>query len=136
MSRRTVRVNFPSDSPEGMIKLIDAILTREGDPTQTPGLDPALRGQLEEIRDAAKPRHVQANKLDGQIQALRQERNTFLGLAKGQTMETEGTGRCLVAQARDHLLLKNRGLEENLSVWGFNVVIGRAKSPVRKPKAG
>ena len=39
------------------------------------------------------------------------------------------TGLNLITYARDLLLVQNEGEEESLQAYGFNVVVGSAKSP-------
>jgi hypothetical protein len=62
------------------------------------------------------------------------EAKTLYGTAEGQTINTLGTLYNMVGTIRDILLITYKDNEEELSKWGFNVVIGQAKSPKRKPK--
>jgi len=61
-----------------------------------------------------------------------QESESFLGYAEGQTAETPGTVYNLLTSVRNILLETYRGNEEALQEWGFGVVVGTAKTPVRK----
>ena len=134
MARKTVRIDIPKGSPDGVLSLMEGIIAKEGDPTGTPKVDAQTRSQIEQVVNQAKPLHLRAAALFAEAQGLIMQRDRLLGLAPGQTMESEGTGLFLVASARDQLLTKNKGVEENLSAYGFNVVVGTAKGPARTPK--
>ena len=134
MSRRTVRVEIPVNSPEALMVLLAAILAREEDPTGTPEADPAQISKLAALQSAVQIPHTKAKALDAQAQTLRQQRDTKLGVAAGQNMETPDTALNLITRVRDALLVKYHGNEEALSNWGFNVIVGEAKAPTRKAK--
>lgn len=136
MARKTVRVELPSNSPDDFIKLGRDILAKHvADGTSSP-LDTAKMDALKAQLDLAEPKNAQAKQLDAQAQTLRQSRDSALGMADGQNAQTPGTGLNLVTYARDQLLLNKAGNEEALSQWGFNVVVGSAKGPTKKAKAG
>ena len=134
MARKTVRVEIPSGSPDDMITLMDAILAKELAPDSAHELDPAKVSKLSALQSGVKVPHGQAKALDAQAQTLRQQRDTQLGTAAGQSVDTKDTVLYLVTRMRDALLMKYEGNEEALSNWGFNVVVGTAKAPTRKPK--
>ena len=72
--------------------------------------------------------------MDAQSQTLRQQRDTQLGIATGQTATTPDTALNLIVYARDILLTNNVGNEEVLTQYGFNVVIGQAAMPTKPVK--
>ncbi len=132
MARKAVRVELPSNSPDDFIKLGRNILLKHVADGEASLLDPEKMNALKALLDLAEPKNVQAKQLDGQAQTLRQARDTSLGTADGQNAQTPGTGLNLVTYARDQLLLSKAGNEEALSLWGFSVVVGTAKSPTKK----
>ena len=80
-----------------------------------------LRGLLAQ----AKPARAQARDYERQAQALYEQSSRMLGVAKGQTRRTDGTGLNVTLKLRDLLLALNRGQENALEPWGFTVIIGR-----------
>jgi len=133
MARKTVRVDIPSNSPDDFIKLGRDIHAKHVADGASSPLNTDKMLALKAALDLAEPKNVQAKQLDAQAQTLRQARDTSMGTADGQNAQTPGTGLNLVSNARDQLLLTFEGNEESLSQWGFNVVIGTAKSPTKPP---
>lgn len=134
MARKTVRVELPSSKPDDFIKLGRDIHAKHLADGLASKLDPTKLDALKVLLDLAEPKNSQAKQLEGQAQTLRQSRDTALGTADGQNAQTLGTGLNLITYARDQLLLSQAGNEEALSLWGFNVIVGSAKSPTKKPK--
>jgi hypothetical protein len=89
-----------------------------------------LRGRLAQ----AKPARAQAKDYERQAQALYEQSSRMLGVAKGQTRRTDGTGLNVALKLRDLLLALNRGQENALEPWGFTVIIGSAAAPKRRAK--
>jgi len=90
----------------------------------------------------ARRRAAQAGQLQGEIDELERalqektgKRDALLGSAKGQNSQTEGTLHFMTLQIRDILLAVNRGNENALEPWGFNVSVGEAKSPHKQAQA-
>jgi len=129
MARKTVRVDIPTSSPEALIALGQSILkkhTKDGDASP---LDKDKMTKLAAVLGIAEPQNQAALDADGVAQKARQVRDQALGVADGQTVYTKDTGLNLVTYARDELLVENEGQEEALTAYGFNVVVGSAKSP-------
>ena len=134
MARKTVKVDIPDGSPHALLELIDKILEKHNKDPQNSPLDEEDVKILEAMQKEGAPMRKKAKELDEEKQALNNQVSQLLGIGKGQNRETPGTGGFAVTGVRDTLLKKYRGIEENLSQYGFNVVIGEAKSPIRKPK--
>jgi hypothetical protein len=66
------------------------------------------------------------------FRGLRQARDKDLGIGEGQTATTPDTALNVITYARKQLLVAHEGNEEKLGEYGFEVVIGTAKSPTRK----
>ena len=136
MARTTIRVELPGGSPDDLVTLIDAI-TKESDrlnaavPNSSP-VPAALVTSLKAASTSAKADRLAAKDHERQAQVSFEKANTTLGLAKGQTVRTDGTGLNLVAKTRDLLLALNLGKENALEPFGFKVVVGSAASPTKK----
>ena len=88
---------------------------------------------MKELKDAvtqAKASHKDFKKFDGQAQAARQTRDISLGVEPGKAKAA--TVLAGLTYARKQLLIAHEDNEDKLSEYGFKVVIGTAKSPVRK----
>ena len=132
MARKTVRVDVPNGKPEELSKLAGKIVTKHTDDGQTSPLDNGKMAKLASAVTLADEKNASANKLDAQAQTERQLRDRALGIDKGQTYDTPDTVLNLVSNARDRLLNVYEGNEEKLGEYGFNVVVGTAKSPTRR----
>jgi hypothetical protein len=138
MARTTVRVDVPVGRPDDLVALIDAI-TKESDRLNavTANSSPVPAAMITALKAAsvsAKADRISAKDHDRQAQLLFEKANTTLGIAKGQSVRSEGTGLNLIAKARDLLLALNMGKENALEPFGFTVVVGSAAAPVKKPK--
>jgi hypothetical protein len=136
MAKRTVKVKIPVKSPDAMLALGKAIIKKhkaDGAASQLTGGEVDMTAyetnvnKADQLRAEAEDLHNQAEK---KMQAARQ----ILGIDAGQTINSVGTTYSDTDILKDRLLLKNRGNEEALSVYGFDVVVGTAKSPTKKPK--
>jgi len=83
----------------------------------------------------SKSKRATAKDLHRQAEALMQEADIMLGFEQGQTSYTEGTLYNSLTKIRDLLLALNKGHEEALGAWGFDVVIktstpGEPEEPV------
>ena len=134
MPKKNVRVDIPRNSPVKLIRLNKRIIERHeqlGDDSPLKELDmDTLKNktmQAEEVREEAARLHAQA-------EALNEEARLLLGIDKGQNSYTEGTVYNLDILIRNRLLLVHQNTEEQLSTFGFNVVIRMSKMPKRKKK--
>lgn len=145
MSARNVRVDIPIASPLKMENLGDAILDRHTElgpasPLNTPEIDMAVYDNehtlYKEKRTAAANYHAQG-------EALNQQANVTLGVAEEQSKDTPGTVYYHSIRIRSFLLLVHEGIEEELTTYGYNVVIDKVKGrktisvdiPIRSPDA-
>ena len=130
MSRTTVRVKVPATNPDRLLVLIESLLAQhdkleaaQAGSSPLPAADVVkLRGVLAQ----AKPARVQAKDYARQAQALYEQSSRLLGVAKGQSRRTDGTGLNVTLKLRDLLLALNRGQENALEPWGFTVIPGSA----------
>lgn len=133
MSRKTVRVEVPSSKPELFIKLGQDIGTKHTALGADSPLDTNKMTTLAARTTSAGTKNTTAKAKDAEAQMLRQQRDTDLGMADGQNAQTPDTVLNLISYARDQLLVTHAGNEEALSEYGFNVVVGTAKGPTKKP---
>lgn len=134
MARKTVAVEIPIDKVDEFITLCERVIEKHEDDVKNSPLEDAEIKALKKMVTDAKKSRKKSQKLRDESEKEMQQARIFLGIDKGQTSQTPGTGYFLVTKFRDELLPKNKGKEEALSEWGFKVVIGTAKSPTKKPK--
>ena len=138
MARRTVKIKIPIAKPDTFSKLLKSIIKRH----EALGKESPLNGFVKVDMKTFGPRTTKADAHRAKSEALKDTSEAEMELAKnvygtaeGQTAETPGTLYNDV-EAILHLFRGStyKGTEEAISEWGFNVVIGSAKSPKRKPK--
>ena len=134
MARRTVRIDIPRDSVDDMLDLTKQIVKEDGLAAADKKLNTVLVASLQEIVDIVEPIRIKAKDFEAQAQAKNQLARNKLGIEKGQAITVIGTGLNLVNKAKKNLLDAFENNEEVLTQYGFKVVVGTAKSPVRKPK--
>jgi hypothetical protein len=122
---------MPTGSPDDLIKLGSDIVAKHTRDASTSPLDTQKMTKLAAALAIAGPQNQAAKDADAVAQKARQVRDTTMGLADGQNATTKDTGLNLIAYARDQLLVSNEGTEEALQAYGFNVVVGSAKTPAR-----
>jgi len=126
--RRNVAFNIPYTSPEALITLATTMLNKH----TTDGVDSLLigsgvdMGDFEDNLTSAVALFTSADTEEGQSQASYEQALALIGYAEGQTSNTENTLYFYLGRIRDALLVINDGNEEQLSVWGFNVVASEA----------
>jgi hypothetical protein len=131
MARKTVRVDIPTGSPDEFISLGQSIMAKHTSDGATSPLDAGKMIKLAAALAVAVPQNQAAKDADAVAQNARQVRDGdgALGIADGQTAYTKDTALNLITYARDQLLVTDEGSEEALTAYGFNVVVGSAKSP-------
>ena len=134
MSRKTVRVDVPRDDRPALIKLALAIVKQHGKAgTASPITDGVVKMTDYTTRaTAAAALQIDIEDLDRTLQQKVGQRDQLLGMADGQNAQTKGTTLFETLQIRDLLLAVNRGNEEGLEPWGFDVVVGSAAAPKKK----
>jgi hypothetical protein len=134
MSKVAVRVKMPSGSAD---KLIDLCSHIEKQHTTLGSASPAsflemddLGKKIESVKDLRK----KAQELHREAEKLNQQANLILGISKTQSSTSEGTLLNIATRIRNILLGIYRGREENLNLWGYNVVSERVVMRKRKTK--
>jgi hypothetical protein len=128
MARKTKRVGIPNGQPDKFVDLAKKILKKH----KELGVDSPLKSIQMDVFEAqlndAESKRTKSKELRMKSEALMQEANNKLGLAKGQNLQSTDTVYSLMTHIRDMLLVMNRNHEEKLSEWGFEVVVGVAKA--------
>lgn len=127
MALATVRVILPIGSPLLTGTLCKSIVDKH----VLLGANSPLTGFLDMTAFGTKTTNANALQLAGDTnQKKAQSKYNVLekhcGLANGQNSQTPGTVYNYIILIRDVLLLKYRGAEEQLTDWGFNVVLSTA----------
>lgn len=135
MARKTVRVDIPMSKPDDLIVLGKAICSQHSAQGDKSPLDAGKMTALLALMANADATNSNAKSLDAQAQTARQSRDQSLGIADGQTAYSPNTALNIITYARDQLLVSLEGDEESLGNYGFNVVVGSAKTPQRTTKA-
>jgi hypothetical protein len=123
MAKKTVRIEIPERSPKSMIELCGKIISKhkaDGESSVLKSLDMAT---FEGKHGTASTKYTESDSLHKQAEAAHQEAMTAIGVAEGQNINTPDTLYSIIAQIRDMLLVLNKGNEEKLGDWGFDVVV-------------
>ena len=127
--KKTVRVDIPIKSPDEFNKLAEKILAKCKEMGDECPIKKAIVDLLAALTKTQAEKRAEASKLHAQAEAATLKADTALGVAPGQNVNTADTMYHAVTIIRDMLLIEYNGDEEMLSEFGFNVVIGSAKSP-------
>jgi hypothetical protein len=137
MAKVSIRVPLPVKSLERLIELMKSVVAKHeamgiSSPLNNPAfIDmPAFKAKVlaaEELREKSIAARADAEAYMGQAKSI-------LGTAIGQSINTEGTLYYLLDIIKRMLLVKYRGQEETLSIFGFKVVIGTTKPVGPKTK--
>lgn len=120
---RRIKVRIPRTSSDKLMHLGEAIIAKHNGPAGNSPLDDEEVGELQTAVTAARLLEEEAEGLHEEGENLNEQADTLLGIAKGQTLQTEGTVYYLIDDVRDKLLLVHEDNEEALSEYGFKVVI-------------
>ncbi len=135
MARKTVRINVPLGNPDDLVVLAQSIHAKHTelkDKSPLKGLPDFDLAAFGENADEADTQRTSGKDFERKAQEANGKASTLIGVAPGQTQNTNGTLLFGITQIRDFLAAVNKGNEEALSGWGFDVVVGQAKSRTRK----
>jgi len=119
-----VRVDITKDRPDDTVELCKKVEVKH---TQL-GASSPLNGLLDMALFATRTANIKSLRADAadnssSAQGKYHQLLFTCGIAKGQKKQTKETVYWYVLNARDILLVKYRGIEEELETWGFTVVI-------------
>jgi hypothetical protein len=134
--QRRVRIDIPISTPDLLLKLCDDIIAKHEELTALPGGSP-LDGELDMAAYktdvlAAEALMTQSKTNDETKQSKNNQALVILGYAEGQNSLTPDTLYNFNTGIRDRLLKVYEGAEEQLSEWGFEVVLGSFLAAGRK----
>jgi|SRR3989304_6136813 len=137
MARLTIKVKYPRKSPDKLLVLFKQIIEKH----KELGVDSSFNdfgwldmNDFEAKMNEAFERREKAIDLRAKSEGETMRSNTIIGIAKGQDGRTNGTLMFQMQQIIGVLLGKYKGEEEALSVFGFNVVLKKARMPKKKNK--
>jgi hypothetical protein len=136
MARKTVKVTVPIKQPDKFSKLLEKIQERHvalGANSPLDGNPKIDMLDFDTKRLAGDKKRSDSEEFRGKAEDAMQEAKVIYGSAEGQSIETPGTLYKMVDTIKDILLLEHNGNEEELSTYGFDVVVGTAKSPQKQP---
>jgi len=131
MARKNIRVDIPVRSPERMFTLAERIIEKHKELGKESPLKRFDMGAFEGLISEAKAEYLAGKKLHEQAEAKIEKAYAVIGIADGQNSKTPGTMWKGMTLFRDELLITHEGNEEQLSEWGFNVVVSES-TPERR----
>jgi len=134
MARRTIRINFPRYKPENLIVNSDLVLKEHQESGESSPLKIFDMHKFETDLENAIAFRKEAKELRRRSETLMQDARRLLGMDYDQNDFTPGTILNLMTTIRDYLLSLNKGHEEALGKWGFDVVIGSSLPYKKKRK--
>ncbi|MEO6883661.1 MAG: hypothetical protein ABI199_06530 [Bacteroidia bacterium] len=123
MGKRTVRVKVPSHRPGDLLRLAQRILEKSTTDGVGCPIAPADLANIQSLTDSAVIARNHSIELREESEGEMQVARSAMGIEKGQTNSTPNTINYLIAKIRDVLMVTYRGREEQLSQYGFNVVV-------------
>jgi hypothetical protein len=137
MSRRNIHIYIGKGKPDDFLKLCEAIVeqnTALG--AASPFADATLVDMTKYATLTARARQKREEALEyyALAQAAMFESRQIMGKTPGQTVDTEGTLYNLTVNVKKLLLVLNRTNPEELSLWGFDVVVSTGKKTGPKKK--
>lgn len=137
MGKRTVTIKLSKANPEKFLTLLEDIVEQN---TDLGPASPFASGDLVDMPAfaarvaAARAKRNEALQYYAQAEAAMDESRYLLGTAAGQKITTTGTCYNVSNRIKRILLSVHDDNPEELSLWGFDVVVREAKRPGRKKK--
>ncbi|MBP9151344.1 MAG: hypothetical protein KBF73_03595 [Flavobacteriales bacterium] len=120
MTKKRVRVTIPRNADE-LIELGESIVAKHNEAVATSPLNGLDMAAFAAKVAAAKAKNVEQKKLRKDAETATEDRDGLLGKKKDQNSTTEGTVLNFVSSVRDILLGHNKGKEQHLGDFGFEV---------------
>jgi hypothetical protein len=136
MAKRTVKVDVPIQKPDDFIKLLKKVVEKNasyGANSPLKNLPSVNMTNFGKQQAEAEKLRLESESLKVQSENKMEKARTLFGTDKGQTASTPGTLYNHILAIRDYLMVINKGNEEALSEWGFNVVVKKASTAKKKP---
>lgn len=137
MPRKTIRIKVNIHKPDALLRMMKKMSAKN---TEMGAKSPMKDKTIVDFTDYNK-KLEQAIKLRNEAELLRAQSETkmqqarlLIGIEKSQNVNTSGTLLNMLQHAKQYLLVLYKGHEEMLGEWGFDVVVGQAKSYQKKAK--
>lgn len=134
MARRIVRKTIPRNNPDKLIRIARKLIDKH----QKMGEDsPLQKFDMELFEDNlthAVESREQSQTLRSESEALMQRSKQYLGTDIGQNRHSADTVYNFVALCRDQLCIDYSGNEEQLTIWGFDIVVSSVVPHGKKKK--
>jgi hypothetical protein len=137
MAKVSIRVPLPKDQPAKFLQIMkDVVKKHEQLGASSPLNNPSFIDmgdfkakvlQADELREKSIAARADA-------EAFMNQAKTIMGISAGQSINTDGTLYYLLDVIKKMLLVKYRGNPEDLTPYGFHVVVGTTKKVGRKRK--
>lgn len=137
MSRRTTVIKLSPTSPDQFLTLCEAVVKRNnilGPASPLAGDDMVDMTLFAQRTELARQKRERAIELYAEAETLMAESRNLIGIGHAQTSLTTGTLYYLILKVKKLLQAMYTDTPEELSVWGFNVVMKLAKPGGRKKK--
>ena len=138
MAKVSLRIPLPKGHPEKFVQLMrDIVKQHEALGPSSPLNDTSVvdmadfKAKLLEA-DALREESIQHR---ADAEATMGHAKAILGITQGQSINTDGTLYYMLDKIKRQLIIKNKGVEQNLEHFGFHVVRGTTKKVGRKKKS-
>jgi len=131
--RLNIRIKMPRTSLVELLDLADAIMVKHVADGGSSPLNTLDMTEFDTQRNTMRTDYNSAVQKHGDAESKNNQAEVNLGWADGQNSQTDGTLYSFVLQFRDKLLLVNSQNEEELTTWGFKVVIGTIRKGKKNP---
>jgi len=126
MTKTSVKIEIPDSMPDVLTKIGEDLLKKH---LELGEASPLSELDMETFAEKLKygiTRREGAKILREHAEILNQRACLSIGIDKSQNARTPGTVYSTLMRARDILMGMNRSQEQNLSEWGFDVVVSKA----------
>lgn len=122
MARKVVRMDIPTSEPEKLIEFASRVLERHKKLKDKSLLKELDMEDFEKKLQQIVAKRKEAKELRQKSEALMEEAQKLLGMAKGQTKDSKGTIIYYLTKGRDILKLRLDNIE-NSSIYGYETVV-------------
>ena len=123
MAKRSIRKPIPRSRYGEMMRIARRLVDKDEQMGDTSPLKDLEMKQFRDNVNTADDVWEQAKKHRQKSEALMQKFRGMLGVEVGQNMSTPDTIYYFMGLCRDLLAVKFRGNEDEMSTWGFDIVI-------------
>jgi len=139
MAKLNVRAELPIRTPNAVIKTAEDVYRQHISMGANSPLQSFDMVQFNEKLTNAKAHLEESKHLHAEGEVNTQDAYALIGIFRGQTVKTKGTLYNMLVLIRNQLLVAHHDEEEQISQYGFNVVVSRNRVRIdlqrRKPDA-